>query len=581
VIPNITRGGRVKGLIRYLTGPGRENEHTNPRVIAGDEAVLARFSDAAFDADRTAGERQADAIAEHLDHPRLRSPTRVTVAVKGQDGEPTGRRKDAHVWHCSLSLHPDEEPLSSEQWEEICRQFIAEMGFAGAESDPACRWVAIHHGAGKNGNDHVHVVVQLVDEAGRAASVHLDRPRAQKCARELERRHGLRVVEGRDRGRATRATNRRQAERAKREHERNALRVPSSEPDRERLERAVRIASAASSGEADFVRRIRDGGRLLIRPRFAAGRDDQVVGYSVALAPGKDRPVVWHAGGRLAKDLTLPTLRRGWEPGSERSPEAIEEWQRAWRNEPPTPVAGVVPSAQPDTGWEQALEELRNLRSQLATLPAAERGAWADVARQGAAVLYGWAELTPEHATSLRRCAGELSRSAQLPARELQRDRLLPRARGAVMLCAAAMRPGNQLLYWLVLAQELSALTRAVSDMHQAAGEAQRAAQLASALREDLLPVCEQLEGARVAGIASPPRAARSATEEARQAPETSAERSRAQADDAAAAEALRLARIASQDRSPLHQPPAHQPPAQQPPRWRPPGLLRGPRKGR
>src|ERR1039458_6111917 len=32
-------------------------------------------------------------------------------------------------------------------------------------------------------------------------------------------------------------------------------------------------------------------------------------------------------------------------------------------------------------------------------------------ARQGAAVLYGWAELAPEHATSLRRCAGELSGS--------------------------------------------------------------------------------------------------------------------------------------------------------------------------
>jgi hypothetical protein len=133
----------------------------------------------------------------------------------------------------------------------------------------------------------VHVVVGLVDEAGRAVSVHLDRPRAQKCARELERRHGLRVVEGRDRGRGVRSTNCRQAKRAQRDHDRNALRVPSPEPDRERLERAVRIASAAADSEADFVRRIRDGGRLLIRPRFAAGCDDQVVGYSVALRPAQ------------------------------------------------------------------------------------------------------------------------------------------------------------------------------------------------------------------------------------------------------------------------------------------------------
>ena len=362
-----------------------------------------------------------------------------------------------------------------------------------------------------------------------------------------------------------------------------ALRVPSPEPDRERLERAVRIASAAADSEADFVRRIRDGERLLIRPRFAAGRDERVVGYSVALRPAqKGREAVWHAGGKLAKDLTLPALRRGWTPGSERSSEAIEEWQRAWRNQPPAQTPDLARSAHPDAGWEQALEELRSLRSQLETLPAGERGAWADVAGQGAAVLYGWAELAPEHATSLRRCAGELSRSAQLPARELQSDRVLPRARGAVMLCAAAMRPRSQVLYWLVLAQELAALTRAVSDMHQAAGEAQRAAQLASVLREDLLPVCEALESERMAGMASsPPGAARSATQEARQAPETSAERSRLrpqEADDAAA-EALRLARIASQDRSPLPQP-AQQPPAQ-PPRLRPPGFRRAPRKGR
>jgi hypothetical protein len=173
-------------------------------------------------------------------------------------------------------------------------------------------------------------------------------------------RHGLRVVEGRDRGRGVRATNHRQAKRAQRDHDRNALRVPSPEPDRERLERAVRIASAAADSEADFVRRIRDGERLLIRPRFTAGRDDHVVGYSVALCPAqKGREAVWHAGGKLAKDLTLPALRRGWTPGSELSPEAIAEWQRAWRDEPPTLVADVACSVHPDAGWEQALEELR------------------------------------------------------------------------------------------------------------------------------------------------------------------------------------------------------------------------------
>lgn len=135
-------------------------------------------------------------------------------------------------------------------------------------------------------------------------------------------------------------------------------------------------------------------------------------------------------------------------------------------------------------------------RAQLDGLPADERGAWADVAGQGAAVLYGWAQLTPRHALALRRCGEELARSAQLPARELQAapPLPLPRVRGVVMLCAAALRPRNEFLYWLVLGQELAALTRAISDMHQAAGEAQRAAQLAAALREQFVPVCDALE---------------------------------------------------------------------------------------
>jgi hypothetical protein len=548
VIPNITRGGRVGGLLRYLTGPGRENEHVNPRVVAGDPAAMAVWGEADLSfADHGAAVLE---LAEHLDHPRLRSPTRVTVAVKDPAGDPTGTRKDAHVWHCSLSLHPDEPALDDEQWAQIAEEFVATMGFAGGDSDGRCRWVAIRHGLSKGGNDHIHVVVQLVNEHGRAASVHLDRPRAQTCARELEQTHGLRPVEGRDRGRGVRATNRRQRERAAQDHDRNALRYPSPEADRDVLERVVRQAAAAAASEAEFVRTIRaaDHERYLIRPRFAAGRDDQVVGYSVALQPTEPgRQPVWHAGGKLAKDLTLPTLRTRWNAGPA-DQDAISEWQRAWHNQPPVQQHGPAAGAA-DHQWQLAVEELRALRAQLDVLPPGERGAWADAAAQGAAVFHGWAHLAPEHATALRSCGDQLARSAQLPAHELQAARVLPRARGIVMLCAAAMRPRNQLLYWLVLAQELTALTQAVSDMHQAAGEAQRAAQLASALRHQLQPVHDTLQNTQ-----SDPLAAR--MQRASQAPDAS--RRDSVADDAAT-EAQRLGRAGQQDPSP-QPPPANQP---------------------
>ena len=192
--------------------------------------------------------------------------------------------------------------------------------------------------SGRAWRSREHVVVGLVDEAGRAVSVHLDRPRAQKCARELERRHGLRVVEGRDRGRGVRSTNYRQAKRAQRDHDRNALRVPSPEPDRERLERAVRIASAAADSEADFVRRIRDGGRLLIRPRFAAGCDDQVVGYSVALRPAQK--------GREAVPAALTARTASPAPGTGRSDDSNAR-ARSCSNRSQKPVGSDDPSRSP------------------------------------------------------------------------------------------------------------------------------------------------------------------------------------------------------------------------------------------
>ena len=43
MIPKVTKGGRVRGLLEYLWGPGKSDEHTNPRILAGydDPSVLA------------------------------------------------------------------------------------------------------------------------------------------------------------------------------------------------------------------------------------------------------------------------------------------------------------------------------------------------------------------------------------------------------------------------------------------------------------------------------------------------------------------------------------------------------------
>ena len=53
-----------------------------------------------------------------------------------------------------------------------------------------------------------------------------------------------------------------------------------------------------------------------------------MVGYSVAL-PGPDsgsRRAVWFGGGRLARDLTLPSLRAGWQQSAGEQADAVKEW---------------------------------------------------------------------------------------------------------------------------------------------------------------------------------------------------------------------------------------------------------------
>ena len=165
------------------------------------------------------------------------------------------------------------------------------------------------------------------------------------------------MVEGRDRKRGARATKYQQRYRAEEQHKQGLTGSP--EPDREILERAVRRLAAASASEGEFVRRLRAEG-LIVRPRFAAGRDDQVVGYSVALTPADGKRVVPHSGGKLAKDLTLPRLRgtHGWTADE---PDAIEEWRRAFHGEPAGAGAESNPWVQKPS-WDEALRQLRELR---------------------------------------------------------------------------------------------------------------------------------------------------------------------------------------------------------------------------
>ena len=125
MIPNVTRGAKTAGVLRYLVGRGKREEHEHPHLVAGSPEAVRLASE------RELNVADAGMLARFLDEPREQFGTRVTVAERDQHGRVAPSTRDAHVWHCSLALHPDEPDLSDERWGEICEQFVEEMGFAG------------------------------------------------------------------------------------------------------------------------------------------------------------------------------------------------------------------------------------------------------------------------------------------------------------------------------------------------------------------------------------------------------------------------------------------------------------------
>jgi len=494
-MPNVGRGDRMGGLMTYLTGPGRANEHTEPHLVAGDAAMMAWHDDAEL------GRDGALAIARHLDRPR----TANDVEVPG-----------GHVWHCSLSLRADEGTLTDQQWGDIARDFITAMEFDEVEDTKApCRWVAVRHGVSTNGNDHVHLVVNLVREDGTKASVHNDFKRAQSAARALEVKHGLEPLESARAERATRGYDPAEREaqaraRARAKYEQIAPKTGARTPawatlsadDRQAriaaelrtdqprylLTLKVRGCATASSDEGEFVRRMRRSG-LLVRPRFADGRTDVVTGYSVAERPVAGERPIWYGGGHLARDLTLPRLRDEWPDTPTGASEAAAEWSAAKRGRRVVAPGRETTTPDPEV-WTRQNAELRALVERLRAVPVEDRDTWATVARQTAGALAAWSNATEETPGDLAAAAEALSRSAQTYGRTVRPTKAGTVAiSGAAMLLASAARGGQGTVAQAAMIRQLLQLTRAVHAAAAAGAQRRQADLLRDDARERLLRV--------------------------------------------------------------------------------------------
>ncbi|MBF6548856.1 relaxase/mobilization nuclease domain-containing protein [Nocardia brasiliensis] len=447
MIPKISRGQKIGGLLVYLLGEGEHNEHRHRHLVAGSPSVMQAEWLRDFDGpqDKRASRDVALAIAHELDLPRqlhgtqARMRAKVGAGVGGRGAgadvvEPAakgekGAMRNAPVWHCVLALNPGEE-LSDEKWGELANEFMSRMGFCGSADGTVAhaRWAAVRHGrSGEHGEgqEHIHIAASLIREDGSKVSTYDygpgrrkgDRLRAQEVCNELEHQFGLRVLRSREDGGGHSGNSRAEVERA--------TRIGAPETERERLRRVVRAAATGSDTEADFVHALREAG-VSLRPRYAEGGRDHVVGYSVRWRRDGVEVGPWVGGGRLDHDLTLSALReQQWADSPAARVEAVTAWRgRSQRSGARRAGADLE---DPET-WRAAAAEIGEWQRRLDSVPATDRAQWAWAAGQASGVFAAFSEaLEGNEPGPFAAAARELARSAQVP---YASQRYNPRAAG-------------------------------------------------------------------------------------------------------------------------------------------------------
>ncbi|WP_030742584.1 relaxase/mobilization nuclease domain-containing protein [Streptomyces sp. NRRL F-5135] len=301
MIPRIQkRGQRTIGLLYYLYGPGKFEEHTDPHLVAS-------WDDNAPDPGR-APSATLKQLQQLLDQP--------------VENVEQANRPKKHVWHLSVRNAEEDRNLSDEEWGEVARRMVAAAGIDDPEQGAGCRWAAVRHA-----DDHIHIIATLVREDGFNPDLDHDAARVQAQARALEVELGLRRLNKGDGTGAKRPTSAERHTAERQGRERTA---------REELRETVRRAVTGARSDEEFFDRLAAAG-LLIRKRAAPSGD--LLGYKVALPDdlNKDGEPVFYPGARLAPDLSLPRIRERWSGDAQDAPASVQE--EVIRTGPGSPAA--------------------------------------------------------------------------------------------------------------------------------------------------------------------------------------------------------------------------------------------------
>jgi hypothetical protein len=356
MIPNITRGSSPARLLSYLFGKGRRNEHMDQHLIAsskGGGGILGRLFD-----EQGKPRKPFSQIGEEFDR------TYRVLERKGKPCAPDmrGSKNPQHehgkqrVWHCSLAIKAGQGIISDTQWRELARDYLKRMGLIDESGNDLVPWLAIRHGLSQNGNDHIHIMVNLAGYGDWINPYH-DRIAAQKSCRMMEKeRPELReLTDDLTRGKsAFQYSQWRKWAQWKAAHdygpgyaqldtsERTKLlnQVAYDTMPRQHMSRLVEACAADSRSEDEFIRRVRRCG-LNIDPRLKKGvhkgefdSPDQVVGYTVTWR-GSDGWRERISGYALGREYTLKRLRSSWRDDRRDQELAVREWRAAMENRMP------------------------------------------------------------------------------------------------------------------------------------------------------------------------------------------------------------------------------------------------------
>lgn len=290
MIPRITKGGSARAALAYDYGPGKRDEHVNPRTVAGN----------------------------------LPGDWRDQAAVLDGHAKLTRPEVEQHVWRSSLRAAEQDRTLTDEEWGRAAETYVKHMGFDDAP------WTATRHG-----DDHIHLTVSRVRWDGKLTDINLDYARAQGAARAVERDYDL-----------VDASTRYDRARPQVSHgERESAERRGVQPEREQLRERVDAATARSGGTLDgFDRELDAQGVVHKRNQASTGR---VSGYSYGLAGHTDQAgeQVWFKGSALGKDYRWATTQerinanthtdsRPQTDRSDRSPEPLATRSPSQENAP-------------------------------------------------------------------------------------------------------------------------------------------------------------------------------------------------------------------------------------------------------